>query len=129
MSEIKTNAVGDAMEAVSSIPRDLDGPVFREPWEAQSFAITLGLYNQGLFTWAEWTAALAAEIKRRQEAGDPDTGEAYYLDWLATLERIVSEKGLANDRTLRRYRDAWRRAAERTPHGEPILLDPGDFEG
>ena len=128
MSEIHSDAARHAMEAVPTIPRDEDGPVFGEPWEAQSFAITLGLHDQGLFTWKEWTAALGVEIKRAQEEGDPDTGETYYLHWLAALERIVREKGVADQATLDRYRDAWRRAADRTPHGQPILLDPRDIE-
>ena len=64
--------------AVPSVPRDADGPVFREPWEAQAFAMTLALHERGVFTWPEWAAALAAEIKRAQAAGDPDTGETYY---------------------------------------------------
>lgn len=121
-----TDAARQALAAVPSIPRDDEGPVFREPWEAQSFAMTLGLFEQGLFTWQEWTATLVAEIKRAQEAGDPDTGETYYLHWLAALERIVAEKGLTDDTTLGRYQEAWRRAADRTPHGEPIVLDPRD---
>ncbi len=128
MSETNTDVARQALEAVPSIPRDAEGPVFREPWEAQSFAMTLRLYDQGLFTWKEWTATLVAEIKRAQEAGDPDTGETYYLHWLAALERIVAEKGVTDDPTLGRYRDAWRRAADRTPHGQPILLDPRDIE-
>ena len=128
MSEIHSDAARHAMEVVPTIPRDEDGPVFGEPWEAQSFAITLGLHDQGLFTWKEWTAALGVEIKRAQEEGDPGTGETYYLHWLAALERIVREKGVADQATLDRYRDAWRRAADRTPHGQPILLDPKDIE-
>lgn len=127
MSEIKTEAARRAIEAIPGIPRNTDGPVFREPWEAQSFALTLTLYDQGVFTWNEWTEALSAEINRAQELGDPDTGETYYLHWLAALERIVAEKGVTDDATLGRYRNAWRRAADRTPHGQPIVLDPGDF--
>lgn len=127
MSEMNTEAERRAIEAVPSIPRDTDGPVFREPWEAQAFAMTLVLYDQGVFTWKEWTEALATEIKRAQERGDPDTGETYYLHWLAALERIVAEKGLTDGATLGRYHDAWRRATDRTPHGRPIVLDPGDF--
>ena len=69
MSEIHSDAARHAMEAVPTIPRDEDGPVFGEPWEAQSFAITLGLHDQGLFTWKEWTAALGVEIKRRTGRG------------------------------------------------------------
>ena len=80
-------------ETVPGIPRDADGPVFREPWEAQAFAMTLALHERGLFTWTEWAATLADEIKRAQAAGDPDTGETYYPHWLAALERLVAAKG------------------------------------
>jgi len=116
-----------ASEALPSIPRDADGPVFREPWEAQAFAMTLALHARGLFTWPEWAAALAEEIKRAQRAGDPDTSETYYRHWLAALERIVADKGVADVGTLARYRDAWDHAADRTPHGKPIELRAEDF--
>jgi nitrile hydratase accessory protein len=119
-----------AMKAAISIPgvpRDVDGPVFREPWEAQAFAMTLALYERGLFTWNEWAAALSDEIKRAQAAGDPDTGETYYTHWLNALERMVAEKNVTDTATLKRYHDAWDHAADRTPHGEPIELQPGDF--
>ena len=113
--------------SVPGVPRDADGPVFREPWEAQAFAMTLALHERGVFTWPEWAAALAAEIKRAQAAGDPDTGETYYSHWLNTLEKLVAEKGVTTADTLHRYRDAWDRASDRTPHGQPIELRPDDF--
>ncbi len=116
-----------ASNEVSSIPRDAEGPVFREPWEAQAFAMALALHERGLFTWPQWAATLADEIKRAQAAGDPDTGETYYHHWLATLERLVAEKGVADRATLARYHDAWDRAADRTPHGQPIELRREDF--
>ena len=122
-----TEAAARATSAVPSIPRDDDGPVFREPWEAQAFAMALTLHDRGLFTWNEWAATLADEIKRAQANGDPDTGEPYYRHWLATLERLVAEKGVASPATLRRYHDAWDHAADRTPHGSPIELRPEDF--
>jgi nitrile hydratase accessory protein len=114
-------------QAVPSMPRDSDEPVFREPWEAQAFAMTLALHERGVFTWSEWAAALAAEIKRAQAAGDPDTGETYYSHWLNALEKLVAEKGVATQDTLHRYRDAWDRACDRTPHGTPIELRKDDF--
>ena len=120
-------AAARATEAVASIPRDGDGPVFREPWEAQAFAMTLALHECGVFTWPEWATALAVEISQAQAAGDPDTGETYYSHWLAALEKIVAEKGVATHDTLHRYRDAWDHACDRTPHGQPIVLQPGDF--
>ena len=127
MSDTATGAAREALAAVPGIPRDDEGPVFREPWEAQAFAMTLRLYQRGLFTWPEWAEALAAEIGRAQEAGDPDTGETYYRHWLAALERIVAEKGVTDATTLKRYHDAWDHAADRTPHGTPIELKPEDF--
>ncbi len=119
---------GRAAQAIPGILRDREGPVFREPWEAQAFAMTLALYDRGLFTWPEWAATLAAEIKRAQAAGDPDTGETYYRHWLNALERILKEKGVATAETLVSCRDAWNRAAERTPHGSPIELRADDFK-
>ena len=89
-------AADDATRAVPGIPRDADGPVFREPWEAQAFAMALPLHARGLFTWNEWAATLAEEIKRAQADGDPDTGETYYRHWLATLERLIAAKGVAS---------------------------------
>lgn len=120
-------AAARAAQEVPSIPRDADGPVFREPWEAQAFAMTLALHARGLFTWPEWAAALSREIKRAQAAGDPDTGETYYLHWLAALERLVAEKGVASAETLHRTKHAWEHACDRTPHGQPIELKPDDF--
>ena len=116
-----------AIEAIPGIPLDANGPVFGEPWQAQAFAMTLALYDRGVFTWPEWAAALGAQIKRAREAGDPDTGETYYHHWLAALERLVEEKGVTDANTLSRYHDAWDHAAARTPHGAPIELRPGDF--
>jgi nitrile hydratase accessory protein len=116
-----------AADEVSSIPRDDDGPVFREPWEAQAFAMALALHERGLFTWTEWAGTLTEEIKRAQASGDPDSGETYYRHWLNALERLVAEKGVADGKTLARYRDAWDHAADRTPHGKPIELTPDDF--
>ena len=120
-------SIDHTIAAVPGIPRGPEGPVFREPWEAQAFAMTVALHERGLFSWGEWTAVLGNEIKRAQAGGDPDTGETYYRHWLAALERIVAEKGLTDAPTLRRYREAWDHAADRTPHGMSIELRPEDF--
>ena len=120
-------AASAATQSVPSIPRSAEGPVFNAPWEAEAFALALALHERGLFDWNEWAATLGQEIKKAQAAGDPDTGETYYRHWLATLERIVADKGLADAGVLARTRDAWERACARTPHGTPIALQPDDF--
>ena len=109
------------------MPRDADGPVFREPWEAQAFAMTLALHERGLFSWVEWAEALAAQITAAQAAGDPDAGDTYSRHWLAALEGLVARKGASSGDELARYRHAWDHAADRTPHGQPIELRREDF--
>jgi len=89
--------------------------------------MALALHDRGLFAWSEWSVKLGEEIKKAQAAGDPDTGETYYRHWLATLERIVSEKGVTTSQVLAQHYDAWDRAAHRTPHGTPIELKAKDF--
>jgi len=116
-----------ATQSVASIPWNAEGPVFREPWEAQAFALAVSLHERGAFTWTEWATTLGEEIKKAQVAGDPDTGETYYHHWLNTLERIVAAKGLTDAQQLARTRDAWEHACERTSHGTPIELKPSDF--
>jgi nitrile hydratase accessory protein len=116
-----------AAQSVPGVPCDAEGPVFREPWEAQAFAMVVALHERGLFSWDEWAATLGAEIRAAQRAGDPDNGETYYRHWLAALERMVDRKGIADGTTLARYHDAWDRAADRTPHGVPIELTAADF--
>ena len=98
-----------------AIPKDDDGPVFREPWEAQAFAMAVKLNEAGLFTWTEWAGTLGAELN-----GHPE--RAYYESWLAALELLAERKGLINEaERLTRVGD-WDRAARATPHGQPIVL-------
>jgi nitrile hydratase accessory protein len=127
MTTIDPAAARRVAQSVPGIPCDAEGPVFREPWEAQAFAMVVALHDRSLFGWDEWAALLGEEIKAAQRAGDPDTGETYYRYWLAALERMVARKGIADRATLSRYHDAWDRAADRTPHGEPIELTARDF--
>ena len=56
------------------IPQDGEGPLFREPWEAQAFGMVLDLYDKGHFTWSEWVRRLSAEIAAAKERGEADFG-------------------------------------------------------
>ena len=113
------------MSAAAAPP---DEPVFREPWEAQAFAMVVSLHTQGLFTWPEWAATLAQKISAAHAGGDADLGDTYYQHWLAALEQLVAAKGASSDAELQRYRQAWDHAADRTPHGQPIHLRSDDFD-
>ncbi len=110
----------------AGMPVDDDEPVFREPWEAQAFAMAVRLYEVGVFEWAEWAAALSLEIERAQAAGNPDLGDTYYLHWLNVLERLAAEKNLVEVSELTMRKEAWRDAYLATPHGKPIELMADD---
>ena len=92
----------ESLAALPRLPRDEGGPVFAEPWQAQAFALAVKLSEQGHFTWKEWAAALADELKAAADRGEPDDGSHYYEHWLATLERLVTAKGLSDPAALAR---------------------------
>lgn len=90
-------------------------PVFREPWEAQAFAMAMKLNEAGHFTWSEWSETLGTQIATRPE-------QLYYENWLAALEALVERKGLMSPAERQQRIEDWDRAARATPHGEPIDL-------
>ncbi len=104
------------------LPRDADGPVFAEPWQAHVFALAIRLYEQGYFTWNEWAAALATEIKTAAEAGVPDDGSRYYEHWLSALEHLSTNKALIDPAALLNRKQDWADAYRHTPHGKPVEL-------
>ena len=116
------------MDRIPGLPRDPGGPVFRAPWQAQAFAMTLALYERGLFTWTEWAHALALRIQASPARAGEDAADAYYRQWLEALEEVVAAKGAASLPELQRYQQAWDHAADRTPHGQPIELQERDFD-
>ena len=118
----------DRIAALPRLPRDEGGPVFAEPWQAQAFALAVKLSEAGHFTWKEWAAALADELKAAEARGEPDDGTHYYEHWVATLERLVTAKGLTNESALRERKDAWADAYRHTPHGKPVELGAHDDE-
>ncbi len=97
-------------------------PIFAEPWQAQAFALTIQLHAAGAFTWNDWAAALSAELKAAEARGESDDGSRYYEHWLAALERLVAERGLAAPHALAERKAAWAEAYRRTPHGRPVEL-------
>jgi nitrile hydratase accessory protein len=110
------------LAALPRLQRDADGPVFAEPWQAQAFALAVQLSAQGHFTWREWAATLADELKADAKCGAADDGSRYYHCWLAALERLVVAKRLSDAAALTARKDAWADAYRRTPHGKPVEL-------
>ncbi len=122
LSQPESTPDPERLASLPLLPRDDGGPVFAEPWQAQAFALAVKLSEQGHFTWKEWAAALAEELKVAADRGEPDDGSRYYEYWLAALERLVTAKGLSNPAALLQRKEAWADAYRHTPHGKPVEL-------
>ena len=110
------------LAALPPLPRDEDGPVFEEPWQAQAFALAVKLSEQGHFSWTIWARTLAAELAAAAARGEPDDGSRYYHHWVAALERLVTERGLSDGLVLEERKEEWADAYRHTPHGRPVEL-------
>ena len=107
-------------KTLPEIPIDDDGPVFAEPWQAQTFAMTIKLHQHGAFVWSEWAQTLGAELAA---AGPNDSADNYYLHWLSALEKLLAKKNIVANHERETCKAAWDKAARATPHGQPIVLD------
>ena len=50
-------------------PAENGEPVFKEPWEAQAFSLVIALHESGVFSWDEWSDALAQAIRGNLHPG------------------------------------------------------------
>ena len=98
----------DKLAELRLLPRDAEGPVFSEPWQAQAFAVVVQLTEAGELTWKEWAEHLGAVLREAEERGEFDTGERYYEHWLTAVERLVVEKKLTGWEDLTREGEAIR---------------------
>lgn len=113
--------VASPLAASPGLPKSVEGdPVFGEPWQAQAFAMTVHLHERGLFSWSEWAETLSSELHKPERAED---GSDYFDGWVAALTGLLAAKGLADPETVLALQESWKRAAEATPHGSPVVLD------
>lgn len=108
--------------AAEALLRDQSHPGFAEPWQAQAFACAIQLSRQGLYPWSEWVEVFSAEIKAKPQLPGEASDAAYYRQWLAALETIVTRKGAASPAEIESRQEAWRQAYLATPHGQPVEL-------
>ena len=97
-------------------------PAFAEPWQAQAFAMTMELSKRGAFTWGEWVEVFSTEIRAHPAQPGEDATEAYYRQWLAALETILTTRGLSTPTEISGAQELWRQAYLNTPHGLPVAL-------
>lgn len=112
----------ERLATLPALPRNEDGPVFEEPWQAQAFGLAVKLSEQGHFSWKTWARTLADELADAEARGEPDDGSRYYRHWVSALERLVVERGLSDPSALTERKKAWADAYRHTPHGQPVEL-------
>lgn len=100
-------------------------PAFAEPWQAEILALACALSESGMFSPAQWSAALGEELRRAEARGAPDDHETYYAAVLAALERLVAAAGAITTDALAARIEEWRRAYLNTPHGQSVELAAG----
>ena len=110
------------LEELTHLPKDEAGPTFKEPWEAQAFAMAVTLSSNGYFTWKEWAATLAEVIAESKANGGTNDGSDYYQNWVAALERLIIDKDITDFSNLKSIKVAWEDAYKATPHGKPVHL-------
>ena len=85
------------MRGELALPRSNGELVFAAPWEGRAFGIAVALNEGGAYEWGEFQRRLAEEIAA---ADDSDDGGLYYERWLASLERLLVERGMVTREEL-----------------------------
>ncbi len=125
----------DSYSDASDLPGlsgDGSEPVFANPWQAQIFALVVGLHQRGCFSWDEWTETLSTEIAAAPDNGENDNdnsnrkesdpGDSYYRMWVIALERLLVNKTVVYSDDIQNRVNEWRSAYLNTPHGSPVTL-------
>jgi len=76
------------MSGPAALPRRNGELVFETPWQGRVFGLALGVVRHLGLPWREFQERLIAEIGAHPDA-------PYYDCWLAALERLVIEQGVA----------------------------------
>ncbi|MEX0560834.1 nitrile hydratase accessory protein [Raoultella terrigena] len=108
--------------AAVGLPRDEEGPVFDKPWQAKAFSLIVHLHRAGLFPWAEWVRTFSEEIKAAPAQPGESVNDAYYRQWAAAMEKMITALDLIVPEEFTRRTQEWRQAYLNTPHGQPIVL-------
>lgn len=85
------------LQELEGLPLENGEPVFKAPWQAKTFAMTLQLYESGFFTWSEWAETLSGNIAAFEQTQQLHGSDDYYSLWQDSLEQLLVNKGLVAD--------------------------------
>jgi nitrile hydratase accessory protein len=100
---------------------------FDEPWQADAFATVVHLSRNGAFSWTEWVNVFSSEISAHPQCDGETVSEAYYRQWLRSLEIIVGKHFGIQAHSILARQSRWRKAYLHTRHGSPVLLENAPF--
>lgn len=81
------------MTGAAALPRRNGELVFEAPWQGRVFGLALGLVRQHGLDWEEFRRRLIAAI-------DADAERPYYESWIAALDALVVDLGVATPKDL-----------------------------
>lgn len=96
MNEFNDSQIANMKEGIS-LPRKNGELVFDAPWEGRAFGMAVALNENGEYEWSEFQRLLASEISDAEKSNDPST---YYERWLASLEKLLLDKGMLEAKEL-----------------------------
>jgi nitrile hydratase accessory protein len=82
------------IDGAAAPPRSNGELVFAEPWESRAFGLAVTLYDAGAFEWAQFQAALIAQIAGWERGYPEGQCFSYYRCWLAALESVLVAAGM-----------------------------------
>lgn len=101
-----------------------DAPTFEAPWQARAFGVAVALHDDDDRDWSAFQERFVERIADADpEAMQADVEDTYYERWLASLEALLREEGLASEAELDR-RAAEFAAGERDA-AEFVVDEPG----
>jgi len=77
------------MSGPAALPRRNGELVFEAPWQGRAFGVALAVVERLGLEWRQFQAHLVAEIAAQPAA-------SYYDCWVAALERLVLQRGIAS---------------------------------
>jgi nitrile hydratase accessory protein len=86
----RADAVAATLDGAAALPRRNGELVFSAPWESRAFGMAVALHQRGVYEWDDFRDRLVAEIG----AAPDEDGADYYERWLASLERLLLDRGL-----------------------------------
>lgn len=118
MSEFAMASPAEAIGGVSEAP----AVAFDEPWQAEAFATAVQLSRAGMFSWSEWVSTFSKTIASQPQRDDESVGDAYYRQWMSTLEIFLGSVLCLSGETVGARQALWHAAYLATPHGQPVAL-------